>query len=126
VKHVFSKHGGNVGSSGSVAWQFNHWGAVRLRPPQNKLTEEQELALIEAGATEIERGEGDVVVYGEIENVGRVQSVATQLGIGEAEAQLEWVPKATVKPDDPAAVISLLEALEKEDDVNDVYTNADV
>lgn len=127
VKHLFAKHGGNLGATGSVAWQFNHWGAVRCHPPHGQLTEEQELALIEAGATDIvSEGSGEVTIYGQIEGVSRLQAAAGQLHLGEVEAQLEWVPKSTVKPENPESVTALLEALEADDDVNDVYTNADV
>lgn len=129
IKHVFSKHGGNLGASGSVSWQFDYrsvtyWPAEAGDSPAPALTDEQELALIEAGAVDIQRGESQVLIYSDLPGTDAVRAAAANLG--ETQTALEWVPRELVAPEDADSVQALLEALDEEDDVSAVYTNADV
>lgn len=129
VKHAFTKHGGNLGASGSVSWQFDYrgvtyWPAEPVEGAAPSLTDEQELALIEAGAVDIQPTEGQVAIYSSLADTDAVRAAAAALG--ETQTALEWIPKESVKPEDADVVRNLLEALDDEDDVSAVYTNADI
>ena len=133
IKHIFSKHGGNLGASGSVAWQFDSRGVIYwpAEPLENNLpvialTETQEMAIIDAGAVDITPGNGQVIIYTTPENLDVVSKATNAVGLTNAHAGIEWVPRELIKPENHEAVRSLLEALDDEDDVSAVYTNADL
>jgi YebC/PmpR family DNA-binding regulatory protein len=130
IKHIFTKFGGNLGASGSVAWQFEYrgvtyWPAAPIEgAPAPILAEDQELALIGAGAVDIQTHGNQIVIYSTITDTDAVRAATTSLG--ETQTTLEWVPKELVAPENPDTVQQLLEALDDEDDVSAVYTNADL
>lgn len=130
IKHVFTKFGGNLGATGSVTWQFENRGVTYwpATPTEGALaptlTEDQELALIGAGATDIQASGGQVVIYCAVPDTDAVRAAASSLG--ETQTSLEWVPKELVTPENPSSITQLLDALDDEDDVSAVYTNANI
>lgn len=127
VRHAFSKHGGNLGSDGSVAYLFNHSGVIVLAPGADgdKL---MELAL-EAGAEDIvEQGDGSFEVLTAPEDFEQVRDALKTGGLRpeQAETTMRASVDAPLDGDDAVATISLIEALEDLDDVQRVYTNADI
>ncbi len=130
IKHAFTKFGGNLGAAGSVTWQFDYRGITYWPAspedgaPAPSLTEDQEMAIISAGASDIQPGDGQVLIYSEVADTDAVRTAAAALG--ETRTGLEWVPREHVTPEDPDAVRQLLEALDDEDDISAVYTNANV
>jgi YebC/PmpR family DNA-binding regulatory protein len=128
VRHLFSKHGGNLGTSGAVAWQFDRRGVVVV-PAQGVDEEELLLAAADAGADDINR-DGDVFeVTSAPESLGGVRAAIEAAGFGVDNAELALVPKTTVTIDDESKarqVMRLIDALEENDDVQDVYANFDI
>jgi YebC/PmpR family DNA-binding regulatory protein len=127
VRHVLSKLGGSLGTSGSVAWQFDRLGQVYV--DANRYDEEATLeAALEAGAQDMQR-DGDLfVITTDLSSFNTVQESLEQRGIAFDEAELAMVPRATieVKGEDAQKLIRLLDALDDLDDVQKVYMNANV
>lgn len=126
VRHAFSRNGGNLGENGAVSWNFDRLGLVSV--PKGELDEEDLLMMVmDAGAENIEDG-GDVwEVYSALESM---EAVRRALLDNELEVQ-EYTP--TLKPKtlckvegaDIARVLKLIETLEDNDDVQNVYSNFD-
>jgi YebC/PmpR family DNA-binding regulatory protein len=128
VRHLFAKHGGNLGTTGAVAWQFDRRGVVVV-PAEGADEEELLLAAADAGADDISR-DGDVFeVTSPPESLAAVRAAIEAAGFGVENAELALVPKTTVTVDDEAKarqVMRLIDALEENDDVQDVYANFDI
>ena len=128
VRHLFSKHGGNLGATGAVAWQFERLGVVLVRADG---VDEEELLLVaaDAGAGDIER-DGDVFqVSSTPEQLAAVREALESSGYTIESAELSMVPKTTVAISDESVakkVVRLVEGLEDFDDVQDVYANFDI
>jgi len=124
IKTILGKNGGNIGSAGSVSWQFKKMAVVYC--PATKLTDDQELALIDSGAEEITDDHDSLVIMGPLENLQTLKEKAEGLGLTVKDAALEWVPKEKVTLDEAAAnqLRSLLELLDEQDEVQEIYTNA--
>ncbi len=122
VRHVFTKHGGNL--SGSTAWQFDSKGMIVL----DKVGDEIEEAAIELGAEDLEVDEGSTIIYtGPTELYSVVEGLQAH-GFEAEVAQLTKVPQTLTELNGAEAetVIRFLEALEDLDDVQGVYTTADL
>jgi transcriptional/translational regulatory protein YebC/TACO1 len=133
IKHVFSKHGGNLGASGSVSWQFDSRGVIYWPAetpeddtPHAPLTEAQEMTIIDAGAIDITSSNGQTIIYTAPENLDAVNKIARAVGLVDTRTDIEWVPRELIKPEDPGSIRGLLEELDDEDNVSAVYTNADL
>jgi YebC/PmpR family DNA-binding regulatory protein len=126
VRHIFSKHGGGMGESGSVAWMFNKKGVITL-PNQGKTEDEIMEIIIDAGADDMVTEEDFFEVQTSIENFENVRKALLDKKITADNASLQWVAKNTIpiKGEDAEKVIRLIETLEDNDDVQNVFTNAD-
>lgn len=126
VRSIFTKRGGNLGTSGSVAWQFARKSVVRV--PAEGLTEDDlMLTVLEAGADDLERI-GDVFeVRGAPEALGDLQKAIEDAGLETNAAEVSYFATEPVPVDDETGqkIADLLEALEENDDVQNVFTNAD-
>ncbi len=127
VRHAFSKYGGNLGADGSVAYLFNHCGQL-LYPPgsdEDAITE----AAIEAAAEDVVVADDHSIEVltdpAEFESV-RDAMVAAGLPPEEAETTMRAFTSADLEGKEAASMVKLLEALEDLDDVQNVYTNADI
>lgn len=129
VKHAFSKHNGSLGGPGSVQWQFERLGVILLNSDQRSVISDQdsfELALIEAGASDIQSHEEYTEITSPMDKFQSVLEAVATAGIAEPEdAGLKWVAKESVAVDDDTAekMHKLYEALDELDDVSEVYTN---
>jgi YebC/PmpR family DNA-binding regulatory protein len=127
VRHVLNKQGGSLGTSGSVAWQFDRLGQIYV--DASRYDEESTLeASLEAGALDVQR-DGDVhVITTDLPSFSAVQDKLGKQGITIMEAELAMVPKTTVdvKGDDAQRLVRLMDALDDLDDVQRVYSNANV
>jgi YebC/PmpR family DNA-binding regulatory protein len=141
MKHLFNKYGGSLGSPGSVQWQFERLGVVRLDKEQITKNKEPasvpmpigttsgkqdiELKLIDAGADDIVESEFGVEIRCSIPALNKVLAVVQSLGITPESSGFEWVAKETIKLDDSTSlsVSHFVEALDELDDVKEVYTN---
>ncbi len=128
VRHIFSKNGGNLGTTGSVAWLFERRGVV-LVAADGVDEDELTLAAAEGGADDVER-DGDVFqVSSAPEELTAVREAIEAAGIEIQSAELTMIPKTTVEVADEASakkLIRLIEALEDNDDVQDVSANFDI
>ncbi|MFU8887999.1 MAG: YebC/PmpR family DNA-binding transcriptional regulator [Trueperaceae bacterium] len=122
VRHVFSKRGGNL--SGGVAWQFETKGLIVVERDGDDVAE----AAIEAGAEDIEVEEGATTIYTAPTALYDVVDAMQSAGFDPQVSQLTKVPQTTtaLSADAAARVVSFMEALEDLDDVQNVYSTADL
>jgi YebC/PmpR family DNA-binding regulatory protein len=128
VRHLFTKHGGNLGTSGAVAWQFERRGIV-LVPADGVDEEELLLVAAEAGADDVEADGSGFVVSSAPETLTAVREAIEAAGMTVDSAELSMVPKTTVAIGDEKIarqVMRLVDGLEESDDVQDVYANFDI
>ena len=125
VRHAFSKHGGKLGTDGSVAYLFAKRGVVSLTDADEDAV--LELAL-EAGAEDIESEDGIVSVVAAPEDFAAVVDALKEGGLAPAHAEIAMVPTATAPCDEDTAakVLRLIDALDDLDDVQNVYSNAEL
>jgi YebC/PmpR family DNA-binding regulatory protein len=128
VRHLFSKHGGNLGTTGAVAWLFERRGVV-LVPADGVDEDELVLAAAEGGAEDVELDGSTFQVSSAPEDLASVRAAIEAAGFAVDTAELSMVPKTTVGIEDEATakkVVRLVEALEESEDVQDVYANFDI
>jgi YebC/PmpR family DNA-binding regulatory protein len=127
LRHAFSKHGGNLAESGSVAWQFKRVGEIEVQ--KNGITEDDlTLAALDAGADDIVAEEDVYRVYTAVEDLHTVNQGLEKARIETGEVGLTYVPtnKSEPSPEDMLRLMKLLDALEDLDDVQETYVNVDV
>jgi YebC/PmpR family DNA-binding regulatory protein len=128
VRHVFAKHDGTLGGSGSVAWLFERKGVV-LVPADGVDEDELMLVAADGGAEDVELDGSTFQVTCAPEDLSAVRAAIEAAGLPVEAAQLTMVPKTTVEVDDESEarkIIRLLDELEESDDVQDVYSNFDI
>jgi YebC/PmpR family DNA-binding regulatory protein len=128
VRHLFTKFGGNLGATGAVAWQFERRGVV-LVPADGVDEDELVLAAADAGADDVERDGSTFVVSSAPEELMGVREALEAAGLELESVGLSMVPRTTVEIADEStakAVVRLVEGLEDNDDVQDVYANFDI
>jgi YebC/PmpR family DNA-binding regulatory protein len=128
VRHQFTKHGGNLGATGAVAWQFERRGVV-LVPAEGTDEEELLLAAADAGADDVELDGSSFVITGPPETLSSVREAVEASGFAMDSAELAMLPKATVAIESEATarqLLRLIEGLEESDDVQGVYANFDI
>lgn len=125
VRHAFTKHGGNLGADGSVAYLFHRVGLVLL--PADADEERVFEAALEAGAEDVARDEdGSFEVITDPDDFESVRAALRAAGFAPLEAEITMRPASWVELDATGAerVVGLLEALEELDDTQQVYANA--
>lgn len=128
VRHAFAKHGGNLGSEGSVAYLFRKVGVLSFAPgaDENRILE----IALEAGAEDVARFEedGSIEVLTAPEGFEAVRDALIRAGLkpDEAEVTMRAATEVTVEGETARAVVKLLDHLEDLDDVQRVYSNADL
>ncbi len=128
VRHVLSKHGGNLGSSGCVSFLFDRVGIIEV--PKGDISEEDiyEKA-IEAGVEDVEAGELAYTLYTKPEDLYAVKEALESMGLPVERAEIAYKPNTLVQVQDVETakrIIKLLEALEDLDDVKEVIANFDI
>lgn len=127
LRKWLSRNGGNLGTTGSVAWMFDRRGQIHI--DAEKYGEERVMeAALEAGAVDVQVEEGGYTVLTEVPDFHAVQDALREQGIVWEDAELAMVPKTEVKVEGPDAdkLVKLLDLIEDMDDVQKVYSNADV
>ncbi|MBI4090662.1 MAG: YebC/PmpR family DNA-binding transcriptional regulator [Candidatus Komeilibacteria bacterium] len=123
IKQYFSRNGGNLGSANSVGWMFELRGVIEI---SSALTDEQELVLIDAGLLEVRtHGEGQLLNT-ELSKLQAVKERAEKLGMTVVEASTGYVAKELLTPKKEEAVLAFLDGLDELDDVDSIYTNANI
>ncbi|MEM7219217.1 MAG: YebC/PmpR family DNA-binding transcriptional regulator [Pseudomonadota bacterium] len=126
VRHAFSKHGGNLGTDGSVAYLFKRCGVLNYAPGADEETLMD--AALEAGADDLEtEDDGAITVFTSFESFGAVVDGLKSGDLEPDNAEVTMLPETTVacEEDDALKVLRLIDALEELDDVQNVYSNGD-
>lgn len=127
VRHLFSKHGGNLGENGCVGWMFDKRGYFVI--DRSTMAEEDFMDLaIEVGAEDISIEEETFEIYSKPEEYAAMREALEERGVALEESQLAMLPQSTVElaGEDAGKVLRLLEALEDHDDVQHVWSNFEV
>jgi YebC/PmpR family DNA-binding regulatory protein len=127
VRHAFSKHGGNLGEPGSVAYLFEKKGTVVI--DSERYSEDDLMVAVEAGADDIVTDdEGSFEVLAEPANFSSVIGALSEAGVETESAEMSYRPTSLVPIDESQArkLIGLTDALEELDDVDEVHANFDV
>ncbi len=126
VRNIFSRHGGNLGESGSVAWLFDSRGVITVNT-KGQDAEAIALEAIDAGAEDVKIETGFMEIYTKPEELEKVREALKQKNIPIASAELSMVPKTMVELEEKAALqtLKLLDKLEELDEVQSVSSNAD-
>lgn len=127
VRHYFDKFGGNMGTPGCVSFMFEQKGVLVLDKEDNEVEEDKLMEdALEAGAADFEADEDIYTVYTEPTDMGAVRDDLTAKGYTFASAEVEMVPSTYTKIDDPDVQVKmqkLLDMLEDNDDVQNVWHN---
>ncbi|WP_124039526.1 YebC/PmpR family DNA-binding transcriptional regulator [Neoactinobaculum massilliense] len=128
VRTTLSRNGGNLADPGSVSYLFNRRGVVEAEKAGGTTEDDVLMAVLDAGADEVEDGGDTFLIYCDPKDVVAVRTALQDAGIDYAAAESRWVPsmKVPVDLDGAHKVQRLLDALDDLDDVQDVYTNEDV
>jgi YebC/PmpR family DNA-binding regulatory protein len=127
VRSIFAKNGGNLGETGSVSFMWDRVGQI-LYPAATGSDDKVMDAAIEAGADDVESDDDGHTIYTAFEQLSEVaQALEAALGPAKSTA-IAWRPKAMtpIEGDSAGTLMKLIEALEDEDDVQNVYSNADI
>ena len=125
VRLAFSKHGGSMGEKGSVAFQFDHKGMIRVKGSGDDIM----LIALEAGAEDVQDEDGESVIYTEAKELAKVRDILKEQGLEITEAELTYVPNTTVEVTDAATagkIIRLMDALDAIDEVSNTHVNFDI
>lgn len=129
VRAVFNKYEGNLGTSGSVSFQFNRMGVFKLEPDGIDF-ESLELELIDHGLEEMGEGKGDddeelLIIRVPFEEFGNMQKALEDRNLEIKSTELEWIPSNLVEVDgsDEEKILTLIAKMEEEEDVQHVYHN---
>jgi YebC/PmpR family DNA-binding regulatory protein len=127
IRHAFEKYGGNLGSSGAVAWMFERKGIIQV--DAEKISEDDLLTgALEAGATDMRRVEKVFEITTAPGEMDAVRAALEKQRVPVLQAEVTFVPQSTVRVEGKEAptVLRLIEALEELDDVQAVYANYDI
>jgi len=127
IRHIFSKNGGNLGENGCVAWMFDKKGYIAI---EKKAVDEDSLmeTAIEAGAEDVREDNGSFEIITEPDDFESVKAAIDKAAILYIDAEVTMLPQSTTNLEGRQALqmVKLMEALEDCDDVQKVYTNADI
>jgi YebC/PmpR family DNA-binding regulatory protein len=127
LRHVLEKNGGNLGQSGSVAWQFERKG--RIYVDARRFDEDAAMmAAVEAGAEDFGLQEDEYEITTDVASFHKVQEGLKAQGVEFEEAELVMIPNATIRVEGAEAerLLKLLDALDDLDDIQNVHSNADI
>jgi YebC/PmpR family DNA-binding regulatory protein len=127
IRHVFSKHGGNLAETGAVGWMFHRKGDLVV--PKEQADEEKMMNIVlDAGAEDLRDDGSTWEVITPPEATEKVRDALVAAGVKPASAEVAWLPQNYVKLSGPQAqqMLRMVEALEDHDDVQQVYANFDI
>ncbi|CAN5138491.1 YebC/PmpR family DNA-binding transcriptional regulator [soil metagenome] len=125
VKLAFSKHGGSIADKGSVLFQFDHKGMIRVKGSGDDVL----MAAIDAGAEDVQDEEGESVIYTVNTDLAKVRDALRGGGMEVLEAELTYVPNNIVEVTDATTagkIMRLMDALDDIDDVTNTHVNFDI
>lgn len=125
VKVAFSKHGGSIAEKGSVAFQFDRKGMIRVKATGDDLL----LLALDAGAEDVQEEGNESIVYTADKDLAKVRDALAADGIEIVEAELTYVPNNTIEVTDAVTagkIMRMMDALEDLDDVTNTHVNFDI
>jgi YebC/PmpR family DNA-binding regulatory protein len=127
IRHIFSKNGGNLGENGCVAWMFDKKGYIAVN--KNAVDEDSLMeTAIEAGAEDVREDNGSFEIITETDDFESVKTAIDKASIAFIDAEITMLPQSTTNLEGKQALqmVKLMEALDDCEDVQKVYTNADI
>jgi YebC/PmpR family DNA-binding regulatory protein len=127
LRHIVSKNNGNMGDAGSVSWMFERKGVVTIEKGTHTEDEVMEI-ILDLGADDLKTEEEHFEIISPIENLETVRKGMEEKGFKLESANMQYIPKELITLDEEkaAAVIRFLETVEEYDDVQNLFTNADL
>jgi len=125
VKLAFTKHGGSIAEKGSVAFQFERRGMIRVNGKGDELM----LLAIDAGAIDVQEEDEESIIYTEAKQLAEVRNKLQAENIEVLDAELTYVPKQTIVVKDESTagkIMRLMDALEDNEDVTATHVNFDI
>ena len=125
VRSYFNKFGGNLGTSGSLSFMFEHKCVFHIKPKDGVSLEDLELELIDYGVDELDKDEEDIVIYGAFEENSNIQKYLEDNGFEITSSEFVRIPNDTkeVTAEQRETLEKLLEKFEDDDDVQNVFHN---
>lgn len=127
IRHALGRHGGSLGTSGSVAWQFDRKGQIYVNAERYHEDAVLEAALL-AGAEDVRREDEEFVITTTVQSFHEVQDGLKEGGVEFTQAELSMIPQneVSVGGKDGERLVKLLDALDDLDDIQKVHSNADI
>lgn len=128
VRHLFSKYGGNLGETGCVNWMFKRKGVFAVDNEADYNEDDLMMMVLEAGAEDLKAEDGAFEIITEPEDFDAVEKVLSDNNIAVMMSEISMIPDTMTElsPEDAVKVQKMIDALEDLDDVQDVYTNAEL
>ncbi len=127
VRHAFDKYGGKMGETGCVSYMFEKKGVLQMEC-QEEDVDDYTMVAIEAGVEDVTYEDGVLILYTSVQNIDSVYAAMTQKGILVQSRELEKIPESSVlieQLEQAKQLISMMEMLEDNDDVQDTWSNFD-
>jgi YebC/PmpR family DNA-binding regulatory protein len=127
IRHIFSKHGGNLASAGAVSWKFDRKGIIAVAP-EGRSEDEVLMLALDAGAEDVKYDPESTEILTAPGDWEAVKGALEKQGVKIEKAELGMYPKDTVKVEGREAeqLLKLLDAIEENDDIQKVYSNYDI
>jgi YebC/PmpR family DNA-binding regulatory protein len=128
IRSAFTKHGGELGASGSVGWIFESRGVITVNKTEGMDVDTLTLEAIDLGAEDVQDQGDSIEIYTKADQLFKVRMALEAKGIKIESGEMQMVPKTSIKLDVKGATqaLKLLDKLEELDDVQNVYSNADI
>ncbi|GAB1360347.1 YebC/PmpR family DNA-binding transcriptional regulator [Porphyromonadaceae bacterium] len=125
VRSYLTRHGGSLGTSGSLSFLFDHKSVFKISKKEGLDIEELELELIDFGADEIAEDDNEIVIYAEFESFAKIQKYLEEAGLEILSAEFERIPNdlKELSEEQRAQIYKLLDKLEEDEDVQNVFHN---
>jgi YebC/PmpR family DNA-binding regulatory protein len=127
IRHIFSKHGGNLGENGCVSWMFDKKGSIVFE--RNTIDEDELMELVlELGADDVREEGNEIEVITDTSMFENIRNALERKGLKYVQAIIGMIPQNTVKLDEGRAeqMLKMIDKLEDNDDVQNVYANFDI
>jgi YebC/PmpR family DNA-binding regulatory protein len=128
VRSTFTRHGGALGESGSVSWIFESRGVITINKTPDMDADDLTLTAIDLGAEDVQDQGDTIEIYTRADQLFKIRTALEANKTAVESGEMQMVPKTLVKLDEKAATqaLKLLDKLEEIDDVQNVYSNADI
>lgn len=126
VRSYFTKHGGSLGTQGSLSFLFDRKSVFKIKPKEGLSIEDLELELIDFGCDDFDIDEEEIVIYGPYEEYAHIQKYLEENGFEIISSEFERIPTTDLKevtPEQRATIEKLLEKFEEDEDVQNVFHN---